>query len=100
MSFARLFGESASPAMSGTTPERSRMRPSLSIMPGFSLPGAPKRTSFMRSVLSLGHRRVRMNRAHCHVGAVYNATPRRIADGVQNAPGKAPPSISRFCPVM
>src|SRR5262249_38964424 len=46
-SFARLFGDSASPAMSGTWPDRSRMRPSLSTMPGFSRPAAPKRTSFI-----------------------------------------------------
>src|SRR5450755_1975775 len=46
-SFARLFGDSASPAMSGTRADRSRMRPSLSTAPGFSRPAAPKRTSFI-----------------------------------------------------
>src|SRR5213079_1717458 len=51
----RLFGESASPAMSGTTLERSRMRPLSSMMPGFSRPAAPKRTSFM-DVFPLGMR--------------------------------------------
>src|SRR6266700_3787246 len=45
---ARLLSERASPAMSGTTLERSRMRPLSSMMPGFSRPGAPKRTSFMK----------------------------------------------------
>src|SRR4051794_1259716 len=45
--FARPRGESVSPAMSGTIFDRSRILPSLSMMPGFSRPGAPKRTSFM-----------------------------------------------------
>src|SRR3954465_2376747 len=45
--FARPRGESVSPAMSGTTFDRSRILPFLSMMPGFSRPGAPKRTSFM-----------------------------------------------------
>src|ERR1041385_7337508 len=44
---ARPLGESVSPAMSGTTFDRSRILPFLSTMPGFSRPGAPKRTSFM-----------------------------------------------------
>src|SRR5689334_13640567 len=44
---ARLEGESVSPVMSFTWPDRSRMVPSVSQRPGFSAPGAPKRTSFM-----------------------------------------------------
>ena len=44
---ARPFGESVSPAMSGTIFDRSRILPLSSTMPGFSRPGAPKRTSFM-----------------------------------------------------
>src|SRR3954454_16028842 len=45
--FASPRGESVSPAMSGTTFDRSRILPWPSMMPGFSRPGAPKRTSFM-----------------------------------------------------
>ena len=48
---ASPLGESASPAMSGTTFERSRMRPLVSTMPGFSRPRGPKRTSFMEHSL-------------------------------------------------
>ena len=48
---ARPLGDSASPAMSGTTFERSRMRPLASMIPGFSRPRGPKRTSFMDQVL-------------------------------------------------
>src|SRR5713226_7414419 len=44
---ARPLGESASPAISGTTFERSRIRPLSSTIPGFSRPSGPKRTSFM-----------------------------------------------------
>src|SRR5262249_8982750 len=44
---ARPPGESASPAISGTTLERSRIRPSTSSIPGFSRPRGPKRKSFM-----------------------------------------------------
>src|SRR4029079_2863239 len=44
---ARPAGESASASMSWTTLERSRILPLLSMMPGFSLPAGPKRTSFM-----------------------------------------------------
>src|SRR5580692_12496154 len=44
---ARPRGESASPERSGTTLDRSRMRPSASRIPGFSRPGGPKRKSFM-----------------------------------------------------
>src|SRR5262249_19202820 len=44
---ARPPGDSASPARSGTTLERSRMFPSASRMPGFSRPVGPKRRSFM-----------------------------------------------------
>src|SRR5256885_1486579 len=40
-------GDSASPARSGTTLERSRIWPSASRIPGFSRPGGPKRNSFM-----------------------------------------------------
>src|SRR5688572_21260959 len=47
LSAARLDGESVSPLMSFTWPDRSRMVPSVSQRPGFSAPGAPKRTSFM-----------------------------------------------------
>src|SRR5262249_44919502 len=50
---ARPPGESASPARSGTTLERSRMRPSASRIPGFSRPGGPKRNSFM-TISSMG----------------------------------------------
>src|SRR5207247_9485610 len=46
---ASPLGESASPAISGTTFERSRMRPFESRIPGFSRPLGPKRTSFMDS---------------------------------------------------
>src|SRR6266404_7857678 len=46
---ASPLGESASPAISGTTFERSRMRPFESMIPGFSPPLGPKRTSFMDS---------------------------------------------------
>ena len=44
LSLRSLFkpaGDNAAPEMSGTTFDKSRMRPSLSIMPGFSRPGAP-----------------------------------------------------------
>src|SRR5215471_668223 len=44
---ANPAGERVSPAMSGTTPERSRILPSASTMPGFSRPAGPKRTSFI-----------------------------------------------------
>ncbi len=40
-----------SPVMSVTSPERSRMLLSESIMPGFSCPGSPKRTIFIFSPL-------------------------------------------------
>src|SRR5262249_51042124 len=46
---ARPLGDSASPAISGTTFERSRMPPLESMIPGFSRPRGPKRTSFMDS---------------------------------------------------
>jgi hypothetical protein len=39
--FASPAGEIASPAMSDTTPDRSRMRPSPSTIPGRSPPGGP-----------------------------------------------------------
>ena len=45
---SRLWRERAAPFTSGITPERSRIRPSLSTRPGFSCPLGPKRTSFMR----------------------------------------------------
>src|SRR5690606_4773819 len=51
---SRPVRPSTSPAMSGTTPERSRTLPSASINPGFSAPAAPKRTSFMSSSLNDG----------------------------------------------
>ncbi len=38
---ASPFGDSASPAMSGTIFDRSRMRPSAPTIPGFSRPGWP-----------------------------------------------------------
>src|SRR6185436_12052973 len=44
---SRLAGESMSPVMSLTCPDRSRTAPCASTRPGFSAPGAPKRTSFM-----------------------------------------------------
>src|ERR1700716_1767186 len=50
---ARPLGDKVSPERSGTTLERSRMCPSASMMPGFSRPGAPKRTSFMDQISSL-----------------------------------------------
>jgi hypothetical protein len=46
---ASPVGESVSPARSGTTFDRSRMRPLESMIPGFSRPRGPKRTSFMDS---------------------------------------------------
>ncbi len=46
-SLSRLAGDSVSPVMSLTWLERSRTPPWASIRPGFSAPGAPKRTSFM-----------------------------------------------------
>src|SRR4051795_10768084 len=46
---ARPAGDSASPLMSFTILDRSRILPFLSMIPGFSLPAAPKRTSFMGS---------------------------------------------------
>src|SRR3954469_1179942 len=46
---ARPAGDSASPSMSFTTLDRSRILPFLSMIPGFSLPAVPKRTSFMGS---------------------------------------------------
>src|SRR5262249_15620807 len=46
---ARPLGDSASAAISGTTFERSRMPPLESMIPGFSRPRGPKRTSFMDS---------------------------------------------------
>src|SRR5262245_10628784 len=51
---ARLLGDSPSPARSGTTLERSRMRPLASMIPGFSRPFGPKRTSFMGRSLHRG----------------------------------------------
>ena len=45
--FARPAGESASPSMSFTIFDRSRILPFLSTIPGFSRPAEPKRTSFM-----------------------------------------------------
>src|SRR6185503_5365273 len=45
--FARPLGDSVSPAISGTTLERSRIPPLESTIPGFSRPCGPKRTSFM-----------------------------------------------------
>src|SRR3954451_10380259 len=50
---ASPLGDKASPERSGTILERSRMCPSASMMPGFSRPGAPKRTSFMDQISSL-----------------------------------------------
>src|SRR5262249_2920451 len=52
--FARLLGDSASPAKSGITLERSRMPPLASMIPGFSRPCGPKRTSFMGRSLHQG----------------------------------------------
>src|SRR3984957_18323226 len=46
------LGDKAGPAISGTTLERSRTRPWASSMPGFSRPGAPKRTSFIQRLLA------------------------------------------------
>ena len=46
-SLSRLAGESVSPVMSLTWADRSRTAPCASTRPGFSAPGAPKRTSFM-----------------------------------------------------
>src|SRR6516165_7131195 len=46
---AMPLGDSASAAISGTTFERSRMPPLESMIPGFSRPRGPKRTSFMDS---------------------------------------------------
>src|SRR5262249_11922187 len=51
---ASPLGESVSPVISGTTFERSRMRPWESMIPGFSRPLGPKRTSFMNSPWGLG----------------------------------------------
>src|SRR5215470_15217054 len=51
---ARLLGDSASPAKSGITLERSRMPPLASMIPGFSRPCGPKRTSFMGRSLHRG----------------------------------------------
>src|SRR5262249_50479710 len=51
---ASPLGASVSPVISGTTFERSRMRPWESMIPGFSRPLGPKRTSFMDSPWGLG----------------------------------------------
>src|SRR6516162_7360882 len=48
---ARPLGLNASAAISGTTLDKSRMRPLPSMMPGFSRPAGPKRTSFMDLIL-------------------------------------------------
>ena len=48
---ARPAGDSASASMSFTTFDRSRILPFLSMIPGFSLPAGPKRTSFMGAPL-------------------------------------------------
>ena len=45
--FARPPEASISPSMSFTMRDRSRILPSSPMMPGFSRPGAPKRTSFI-----------------------------------------------------
>src|SRR5712691_3666264 len=50
---ASPLGESASPSISGTSLERSRMRPLSSMIPGFSRPSGPKRTSFMAHSLPM-----------------------------------------------
>ena len=63
---ARPWDESAAPAMSGTTFERSRIRPLASTIPGFSRPRGPKRTSFIAAVSPFGgafHRREAMDHA-------------------------------------
>jgi hypothetical protein len=46
-SFASPFAVMVVPLMSPITPERSRIAPSASMIPGFSLPAAPNLTSFM-----------------------------------------------------
>src|SRR5262249_31375335 len=51
---ARLLGDGAAPAKSGITLERSRMPPLASMIPGFSRPCGPKRTSFMGRSLHRG----------------------------------------------
>src|SRR5438309_1005666 len=47
---ARLLGESASPVRSGMIDDKSRMRPLASMIPGFSRPRGPKRTSFIATL--------------------------------------------------
>src|SRR5579862_1437455 len=46
-SLSRLAGEIASGPISETVPERSRIRPSRSRMPGFSWPAGPNRSNFI-----------------------------------------------------
>src|SRR5262249_48707805 len=61
---ARPLGDSASAAISGTTFERSRMPPLESMIPGFSRPRGPKRTSFMDSPRAEGGRFCTRGRDH------------------------------------
>src|SRR5436190_20979992 len=87
---ASPFGASPSPAMSGTTLERSRMRPLSSMMPGFSRPGAPKRTSFM-DVFPLT---LRLDDWVCGLDRDDHATPRADEQAKRIAPRESSSCIN------
>src|SRR5687767_12518448 len=61
---ARLRGASIASSICATTLERSRTLPWLSAIPGFSLPGAPYRSSFIVFSLSPPRRRGSNLQAH------------------------------------
>src|SRR5215831_10254569 len=69
LSFA---GASAGASMSFTLRDRSRSLPSASMRPGFSLPGAPKRTSFIRvSESGLSRNERKASNRHAAVARVH-----------------------------
>ena len=82
---ARPLAPITSPVMSGTTAERSRILPSLSSMPGFSLPTGPYRRSFIScppSVVICEWRKMTMN---AHKSKAFAPSPQlgegRASDG-------------------
>src|SRR6266536_5528287 len=81
---ARPLGDSASAAISGTTFERSRMPPLESMIPGFSRPRGPKRTSFMDSPQAeggSGHQRHGIMRLLPAAGKEVRAVVGRMGSG-------------------
>src|SRR6266852_8747374 len=92
---ARPFGDSASPAISDTTFERSRMPPLESMIPGFSRPRGPKRTSFMDSPRAEGGdvapggaimRRAPAAGKKCAHAAGQHSLPQKCVKEATNAP--------------